>query len=181
MLSPIRGSARTAAGGGGIFIVASASTQPLMRSAWSTMVLMAMARGTMRTSSRAMVMAATASERRFQSRRWIWRMSGQLATTIVVAQTTAGRNGRRTQNDAAMSPAMKSTARVTRARSDGGLIIPRHSMGQLSFAPGTRHRQPRRVALAPLRGVVYRAHPDGIAPIALSLPPGGRNDARDER
>jgi len=44
-------------------------------------------------------------------------MKCQVNTTIIVAQTMAGRNGRRIQKDAAMSAPMRSTPRVVRARS----------------------------------------------------------------
>jgi uncharacterized lipoprotein YmbA len=45
------------------------------------------------------------------------RISGQLATTIIVAQMAAGINGRRIQNEAAIMPTMNSTTSVVRVRS----------------------------------------------------------------
>ena len=64
-----------------------------------------------------MVMTMTASARLFQSRAWILSISGQVATTIMVAQTAAGRNGCRIQNEAAVSPTIRKTAKVVRVRS----------------------------------------------------------------
>src|SRR5260370_42518267 len=45
-------------------------------------------------------------------------MIGQVATTRVVAQMTAGRNGRNIQKQAPISPPTKRTARVVRVRSE---------------------------------------------------------------
>jgi hypothetical protein len=45
-------------------------------------------------------------------------MIGQVATTKVVAQMIAGRNGRNIQKQAAIIPPTKRTARVVRVRSE---------------------------------------------------------------
>src|SRR5215831_13487788 len=55
-------------------------------------------------------------------------MIGHVATTSVVAQMIAGRNGRSIQKQAAISPATKRTARVVRVRSDRP-SIPRRRTG----------------------------------------------------
>ena len=59
----------------------------------------------------------TASQRRPHSIACTRSMSGHVATTIMVAQITAGRNGRKIQNEVAMSPTMQSTASIVRVRS----------------------------------------------------------------
>ena len=45
-------------------------------------------------------------------------MSGQVATTIIVAQMKAARNGDRIHSEPAISPPMNSTDKVVRASSD---------------------------------------------------------------
>ena len=86
-------------------------------SALSTMVPTASESGTTSTRSSPRVITVTARARLFHSRACTQSISCQVATTIMVAQTTAGRNGRKIQNDAAMSAAMNSTASVVRVRS----------------------------------------------------------------
>ena len=60
---------------------------------------------------------ATAGARRFPSRACRAFSSGHVATTSIVAPTTAARNGRRTQSDAAIRSKRLITARVVRVRS----------------------------------------------------------------
>ena len=71
------------------------------------------------------VMTATARPRLPQSRAWTARSAGQVATTIMVAQTVASRKGRSTQKLAAIKPPIATTASRIRVRSqDGGAADP---------------------------------------------------------
>ena len=81
-------------------------------SAFITIVPMASVNGTTNTSSRINVIAATASARRLHSRAWNQSMTGHVATTIIVAQMTAARNGRRIQNEVTISAPRKITPRT---------------------------------------------------------------------
>ena len=73
--------------------------------------------GTRTTPSMISVMTATAKPRRAQSRLWIIRISGQVATTIMTAQIAEGRNGVSTQKLAASRPPNETTASKTRVTS----------------------------------------------------------------
>jgi len=81
------------------------------------MVAMASDSGTTSTSNRRSVITNTASDRFPHSRAWMPSITGQVATTTMVAQITAGRNGRNIRNEAAIRPPMKRTPRVIWARS----------------------------------------------------------------
>ena len=59
-----------------------------------------------------MVITTTASQRRRPNAASIFSISGQVATTIIVAQMTGTRNGRMIQNDATISATMNSTPSV---------------------------------------------------------------------
>ena len=59
-------------------------------------------------------MTVTATQRRPPARRCTLIMSGQVATTIMIAQMIAPRNGRRIQSEAAISPPI--TITVSRMR-----------------------------------------------------------------
>jgi hypothetical protein len=89
-------------------------------SAWVTIALSPMVRGTMKTRSRTAVIVSTASQRRFQSFVCTRSITGQVATTIVVAHSRANRKGLRIQIESAMRPPMNSTAKTMRAMSDAG-------------------------------------------------------------
>jgi len=73
---------------------------------------MAMATGTISTKSSSTDIAVTAAQRRPPRWRCIQRISGQVATTIMIAQMIAPRNGCRIQRLAAMSPPVNSTPRT---------------------------------------------------------------------
>ena len=60
------------------------------------------------------VMTAAASDRLPQRRAWTFSMSGQVETTMVVAQSIAARKRCSTQKLAAISMTMKSSARTVR-------------------------------------------------------------------
>ncbi len=76
------------------------------------------------------VITATASRRLPQSRAWIARITGQVATTTMVAQMMAGRKGRNIQNEAAIRPPMKRIPRVIWARSRGwGFMLAESEVG----------------------------------------------------
>src|ERR1700747_3640428 len=98
-----RGSSSSQAGGGRVAGTRDWAHEASL-SAFLRIVMTASERGTTKTSRSTMVMTMTASARLFQSRAWILSISGQVATTIMVAQTAAGRNGCRIQNEAAASP-----------------------------------------------------------------------------
>src|SRR6516162_3476103 len=74
--------------------------------------------GTTRTSSIRTVATSTASQRLPHSRDCNLRKKGQVAMTIIVAQSVAERNGCTTQKQAAMRMQMNNTASVVRVRSD---------------------------------------------------------------
>src|SRR5262249_1872569 len=114
---PISGSRPTQSGGGGTDQVASCCTPPAMSSEYEMIVVRAKVSGTSRPSSNTTVITATASPRRPHSTDCARTSSGHVATTIMIAQTTAGRNGRKIQKLATIMPPMNSTPSVTRARS----------------------------------------------------------------
>ena len=86
-------------------------------SAFDTIVPMASARGTTKTSSRITVIAATASALRCHRRAWSQSMAGHVATTIIVAHIAAARNGRRIQSEATISAPRKIAPRSVRVSS----------------------------------------------------------------
>jgi hypothetical protein len=87
------------------------------------MVAMASDSGTTSASSRMSVITNTASARFPHSRAWMPSITGQVATTTMVAQITAGRNGLNIQNEAAIRPPMKRTPRLIWARSRRGGVM----------------------------------------------------------
>ncbi len=102
ILYPTSGNPATQSGGGGIVIVCSALAQFTISSEYSTIVLTAVQNGSTNTSSMATVITATAGRRRRPKAASIFSISGQVATTIIVAQMTGTRNGRMIQMDAAI-------------------------------------------------------------------------------
>ena len=74
----------------------------------------------------ASVITATARPRRPPRRPCTARITGHVATTIMVAQISAGRNGRSTQNVAAINPPIATTASRIRVTS--------HDTGRCSLA-----------------------------------------------
>src|SRR6516165_2357200 len=117
-LSPKNGTPDSQSGGGGNLNAASEVVHPTMRSKLSAIVVMASQNGTTKTTTSANAMTATASPRLFHKRRWTRSMMGQVATTRVVAQMIAGRNGRKIQKQVAIIPPTKRTAKVVRVRSE---------------------------------------------------------------
>jgi len=69
----------------------------------ATSVPIASENGTTNTSTSAIVITRTASQRRRHSRSCTASIIGQVATAIIVAQIIAGRNGVRTHNEDAIS------------------------------------------------------------------------------
>src|SRR4051794_31183210 len=81
-------------------------------------------------------MTLAATQRRPPARCCRPSSSGQVATTIMIAQISAPRNGRRIQKDAAISPPMNSTVSTERVRSlRGSFTTARCS----PLHPATRH------------------------------------------
>ena len=78
------------------------------------MVPIAADSGTTSTSSRTTDITVTASQRRPPAQRCTLISSGQVATTIMIAQMIAPRNGRRIHSEAAISPPI--TITVSRMR-----------------------------------------------------------------
>ncbi len=101
---------------------ATSKTWPSRRSGprSSTMVPTAREKGTIKTSSRANVITATASPRLPQSRACTPSMSGQVATTIMTAHNKEGRKGLKIQKLPTMRIPINSTASVVRVRSRVG-------------------------------------------------------------
>src|SRR4029450_12378097 len=97
ILLPTRGKLATHSGGAGTPRAALALEHATASSARSTIAMTAMVSGAARIVSITRVMTVTARTRLPHSRACIARNAGQVATTTIVAQTTAGRNGRRTQ------------------------------------------------------------------------------------
>ena len=83
----------------------------------TTIVPMASANGTANTSSKTAIIAAMASERRFHNRAWNHSSTGHVATTIMVAQIAAARNGRKIHSDATISAPRKIAPRSVRVSS----------------------------------------------------------------
>jgi hypothetical protein len=82
------------------------------------------------------VIAATASERLPPSRAWTRSRTGHVATTIMIAQVMAGRNGCAIQTQLAMSAPSASSWKVVRARSgDRGVLIARRPARRVSIVP----------------------------------------------
>src|ERR1700738_3242502 len=108
---PKNGKTASQCGGGGSWKAAKEAPQPAMRSKCCVIVAIASQNGSTKITSSAMVITATASPRLCQSRSWTCTMMGQVATTSVVAQMIAGRKGHNIQNEAAISPPTKRTAR----------------------------------------------------------------------
>jgi hypothetical protein len=104
-------------GKGGITFVSSVFTQAVMLSAFSMMIAMASEKGMMKSSSIAIVMAATARPRFFHSQASTFNMNGQVAATIMAAQMSDGRNGRMIQKLAAMRIPIHKTCSVIRVKS----------------------------------------------------------------
>ena len=79
---------------------------------------MANEKGRRKIASKRSVITVTASHRRPSSQRWSIKSMGQVATTIMVAHTTAPRNGRRIQTEAAINANRNTTASVSRVSSN---------------------------------------------------------------
>ncbi len=114
---PTSGRLISQAGGGGSWNEASAFAQPTIRSKFWVIAATASKNGTTKTRSSAKVMIATASPRLFHSWRCTRSISGKVATTRVVAQMIAGKNGHRIQNEATISPATNRIASIVRTGS----------------------------------------------------------------
>ena len=122
-------------GGAGRVRDLSDCAQSTISSRWVTSAVTANEKGTTNTSNSANVMTVTANQRRLHSNASSCNINGHPATTIIVAQSIAGINGRRIQNEAAMKPTITRTERVDRTRSWGAvdaLIGRSHSIGSVS-------------------------------------------------
>ena len=91
--------------------------QPTITSPLSAIAATPSEKGTKKSSSSASVIAVTASDRRPPRRASMASSTGQVATTIMVAQMIAGRNGLMIHSELTMSPPIKITPSVMRARS----------------------------------------------------------------
>ena len=116
IFSPTSGRRCTHSGGGGIGEVVSVCIQPEMVSVFSARVSIISSTGAKNTTSMASDITATASARR-RNRACTLSIKGQVATTIIIAQTNDNRNGRSTQNDARISITISSTANTERGTS----------------------------------------------------------------
>ena len=145
IFSPTRGRPRTQAGTPGTESSASDLDQTTMASPCSTTVTTPTATGATTIMSIVTVITATARPRLPQSRAWTARSAGQVATTIMVAQTVASRKGRSTQKLAAIKPPIATTASRIRVRSqDGGAEDPASAL-----IPAIRRRAPCRAGRRP--------------------------------
>ena len=139
--SPTRGMLPSQSGGGGSPSVAREYTNLPTTSALSAMVEMPTQVGTTSRVSRARTITATAGPRRPPSLAWTAIKTGQVATTIIVAQTTAAAKGSITQMLAPVIAPRARTPRVMRGRScDGGETFTgcpwRRLSGALTIPPG---------------------------------------------
>jgi hypothetical protein len=105
-------------GDGGILSVDSDLNHPTISSDRLRMVITARQTGTIKNNSNTTVATSTASHRLFQSRDCNFRKYGQVAMTIIAAQSSGDKNGRITQKQAAISTQINNTASVVRVRSD---------------------------------------------------------------
>jgi hypothetical protein len=110
--SPTNGRPASHDGGGGSRRSARSFAQPVMTSMLPTSVPMAMATGTIRTSSSRTDITVTAAQRWPPRRRCTQRMIGQVATTIMIDQMIAPRKGCRIHRQAKIKPPVKSTPRT---------------------------------------------------------------------
>ena len=135
-LSPMNGTRSSQPGGGGSPSLARVCTNCETRSALSAMVEIPSHIGTTRSVVRATTITATARPRRPPRRAWTASRMGQVAMTIIVAQSTAGTNGRITQRLAAINTPMEVTWSVIGVSSyDGG-----RSFMACPNLEGPRHR-----------------------------------------
>jgi len=115
--SPNSGISSSHNGGDGNLNDVMAFTQLTIRSKFCESVAIASQNGATKTSSSAVVMTTTASQRRCHSCCCTRSITGQVATTRVVAQIVAGKNGQTIQTEAAISPVTNRIARIIRTRS----------------------------------------------------------------
>src|SRR5262245_36622755 len=97
------GTCSTQSGGAGSDSDLSDCAHSTISSRWLTSVPIASENGTANTNRIDKVIRVTATHRRPHKKASTFSINGQAATAIIVAQSIAGRNGRRIQNDAAMS------------------------------------------------------------------------------
>ena len=116
---------------------ASDFTHPTISSAFETIVPMANVRGTTNTPKSKSVINVTASARLPQSHSCAAIISGQVATTIVVAHTIAPRNGRKIQMEDPIKATIKRTASTPRVISRCISV-----MARVSERPSNLKRQP---------------------------------------
>jgi hypothetical protein len=106
------------------------------------MVAIATDRGTTSTRRTSKVIRITAGSRRLPNSRCARSSNGQVATTTIVAQISAGRKGCRIHSDAAISTQRKSTASVGRAISmcfSTGIIVQSFQLSRFGVAPVAAH------------------------------------------
>src|SRR5688572_8203949 len=123
------------------------------------MVPIAADSGTMSSSTRMSDIAVTAAQRRPPTRRCSARNCGQVATTIIVAQMIAPRNGRRIHNEAAISPPITITVSRMRVSSRPWSSATEQTLNE---RPGAA-RNPGLEAFAVARGVESVAAARGVA------------------
>src|ERR1044072_5361461 len=104
----------THSGGEGVFKEVRDFVHSTISSTFDTIVPIAKVSGTINTQSKSSVITASAKERLPHNQSWIFVIIGHVATTMVVAQTSAPRNGKRIQIEAPMRLTIKSTASTLR-------------------------------------------------------------------
>ncbi len=114
-LAPTTGTPATQSGGAGM--CSSATLMSCRRAACSTMADTAATSGTTTSRSISSTITAVASQRRPPTARSSLCSAGQVATTIIDAQTSASRNGFITQKTPASSAPIRSTPNTMRVRS----------------------------------------------------------------
>ena len=162
IFSPTSGKRSIHAGGIGKWISFSDFAHSWMLSEYSTIVLTASQNGTTNTSSIAIVIVTTATQRRRPKACSILSITGQVAMTIIAAQMMGTMKGRMIQNEATISVTMNSTPKVTCARS--------RRIGESPGTMGFMGRCERR-ASAPVGGFTPAAAARGIAGAGHAGPP----------
>ena len=148
-----------------------ARIQSPMTSTLTKMVPMASTSGTTNSSSSASDITSTATQRLPPAQACTRSISGQVATTTIVAQMVGPRKGRRIHSEPPISSPMKSTAKVVRVRSErragGGSMGMRRTLSDRqgrTARPGGRRQ---RIVKAPSSPVTP---PQGEKPVVVLLP-----------
>src|SRR5512137_2777658 len=136
MRAPASGILSSHSGAGGSCICGSRSSNATKASAWLRIAWSATPSGKSRMASRPSDITATAGVRRPPHALSTRSIIGHVATTIIVAQMKAARNGARIYSEPPISPPMNSTDSVIRPSSGRGFVISEPLLHVLERIPG---------------------------------------------